>query len=85
MSKFNDNNNNSGNNKGNNGWNEDRNAPIRAYTTGELIELYDIKRHTWYRWMKKHAHVVGPKEGRVYTPKQVRIIFEQIDPPPASK
>jgi hypothetical protein len=62
---------------------EERNAPIRAYTSVELQQLYRIPRHTWYRWMKKHAEAIGPREGHFYTMKQVRIIFELLDPPPA--
>ena len=63
--------------------NEDRNAPIKAYTAAELRDLYGVSRHTWGRWMRKHRDAVGPMDGRIYTNQQVRIIFEKLDPPPA--
>lgn len=57
-------------------------APIQPYTSEELRALYKVKsRSTWYRWLKPHRPVIGWPAGRYYNNKQVRLIFQLIDPP----
>jgi hypothetical protein len=61
---------------------DDSFAPIQPYTSEELRALYKVKsRSTWYRWLKKHRAAIGWPVGRYYNNKQVRILFQVIDPP----
>lgn len=54
---------------------------IKAYTTKELISLYAISARTFRAWIKPFRGELGPFCGKVWTPKQVRIIISKIDPP----
>jgi len=54
---------------------------IRAYSIGELAALYEISVRTMNRWLKPHLEMIGKREGRFYTVKQVEIIFERLGLP----
>jgi hypothetical protein len=54
---------------------------IRAYSIGELATLYEVSVRTMNRWLKPHLEIIGKREGRFYTVKQVEIIFEQLGLP----
>jgi hypothetical protein len=57
-------------------------VPIIPYTSAELRALYRVKsRSTWTRWLKKHRAAIGWPIGRYYNNKQVRIMFQILDPP----
>lgn len=59
---------------------------IKTYTKSELAALYGISPKTLRGWMKKirkQLHETGYiKKQSILTPKQVKIIFEHLDPPP---
>ena len=54
---------------------------VRAYSIGELAGLYEISVRTMNRWLKPHLIIIGERQGRFYTVKQVEIIFEQLGLP----
>lgn len=54
---------------------------IRSYSIGELSKLYNMSVKTMNRWLKPHNEVIGKREGRYYTVKQVKMIFDLIGLP----
>lgn len=54
---------------------------VRAYKDWQLREMYGVSYKTWKRWLAPFSKEIGKVNGRLYTPKQVRIIFELLDPP----
>ena len=54
---------------------------IKAYSISELARMYGISNKTINRWMKPHTHLLGKREGRYYTARQVRIIFTKLGLP----
>lgn len=56
-------------------------TPVKPYTQFQLIEMYGVSRNTFIAWIEPHLEQIGELRGRCYTKKQVRIIFELIDPP----
>lgn len=54
---------------------------VRSYSIGELSKLYDMSVKTMNRWLKPHTHVIGKREGRYYTVKQIQIIFDLLGLP----
>jgi hypothetical protein len=54
---------------------------IRSYSIGELSKLYEQSVKTMNRWLKPHNDIIGKREGRYYTTKQVKQIFELIGLP----
>jgi len=54
---------------------------IRSYSIGELSKLYDMSVKTMNRWLKPHTEVIGKREGRYYTVKQIQQIFDLLGLP----
>lgn len=54
---------------------------VRSYSIGELSKLYDMSVKTMNRWLKPHTNVIGKREGRYYTVKQIQIIFDLLGLP----
>lgn len=54
---------------------------LKSYSIGELSKLYDQSVKTMNRWLKPHNDIIGKREGRYYTVKQVKKIFELIGLP----
>lgn len=50
-------------------------------TNKELAALYGISTKTLRTWLLMHQAHIGPKIGRYFTTRQVRIIFEHIGEP----
>ncbi len=60
---------------------EEKKTEIRAYQIFELCVLYGITYKTFKKWLRPHEHKVGEMLGKMYTPKQVIIIFECLGEP----
>ena len=60
---------------------ERKTVEVRAYSLGELAILYGISVRTMNRWLKPHMEIVGKRQGRFYTVKQIELIFEQLGLP----
>jgi hypothetical protein len=56
-------------------------APIKAYTLKQIAGLYGVSVQTLRGWIEKINDKVGERVGYIYTPAQVRIMFEHFDPP----
>ncbi len=54
----------------------------RAYSVKELAGLYGVSSFTMKKWLEPHRESVGEKQGRFYTPLQVKIIFDCLGEPP---
>lgn len=54
---------------------------LKAYTTRELAEIYEISEKVMRQWIALFEDQVGKKQGRYYTPKQAKIIFEKLGIP----
>lgn len=58
---------------------------IRTYTRIELCESYNITSATFNTWLKpfiSELTAIGyTKKQRIFTPKQVKLIFERLDFP----
>ena len=54
---------------------------VKAYTISELAALYSISTKAFKTWLKPHAQEIGQRQGRYFTTRQVRIIFEKIGMP----
>ena len=54
---------------------------IQAYTPSELAAIYGMKWGVMNQWLKYLEQYTGPRIGRYYTPRQVKIIFEHLGLP----
>jgi uncharacterized protein YjcR len=54
---------------------------IRPYTLSELAAMYGVSAKTMRTWMLPHKESIGKRVGRLYTTKQVDIIFEKLGLP----
>lgn len=55
--------------------------PIKPYTVNEICGLYNISRHVFFSWIKLIRKDIGVIRGKIFTPKQVRVIFDHVGPP----
>lgn len=56
-------------------------TPITAYNTKQLAQLYNISPDTFRNWIKPFKETIGKRSGHLYTPKQVKIIFDSLGEP----
>ncbi|MGN7787191.1 hypothetical protein ACTJIJ_21840 [Niabella sp. 22666] len=54
---------------------------LKPYSLSELADIYEVCVRTIKRWLLPHQHRIGERQGRYYTVKQVKIIFEQLGMP----
>ena len=54
---------------------------LKAYSLKELSGLYGCSAKTIKTWLAPLKNEVGPRVGRFYTPKQIKIIFEKLGVP----
>lgn len=47
----------------------------------ELSRLYNVSEYTMRRWLKPIREQLGDRVGQKYTPKQVQLIFDHLNPP----
>jgi hypothetical protein len=52
-----------------------------ASTLKQLAKQYKVDKRTLIDWLKPFKERVGERTGRIYTPKQVGIIFECLGEP----
>ncbi len=55
--------------------------PLRPYCLKELAALYDVHPRTIKVWLAPFIEVIGEKNGRYYTIRQVEVIFNKIGEP----
>jgi transposase len=59
----------------------EKTTAVKAYSQKEIIALYGVSRKIFIKWLAPFTNDVGTLVGKIYTPKQVRIIFQKLDPP----
>lgn len=52
-----------------------------CYNYKQLAQLYGVSYETLKRWITPIADEIGPVEGRILNPRQVRLIFERLGKP----
>lgn len=56
-------------------------AAVKPYSMKQLYTLYQVSDKTFTRWLKPYRQLVGQRNGNLYTPKQVDIIFSLLGVP----
>ena len=51
---------------------------LKAYSQGELAEIYEVDGRTFKRWLAPFVKDIGDRRGRYYTIWQVKKIFEKL-------
>lgn len=54
---------------------------IRTCTLKELSVYYKCSDKTMRKWVERFEQEVGPRMGKLYTPRQVRVIVEKLGEP----
>ena len=49
--------------------------------TKQLAALYKVNTETFNKWLKPFKKKIGKRIGNLYTPKQVKIIFDCLGEP----
>lgn len=55
---------------------------VKPYSTSELAHLYHISIPTMRKWLRAHELFIGKRVGRIYSVKQVVVIFDRLGMPP---
>jgi len=63
---------------------ETHEAPIKAYSIGELAQLYGFTTKTILKWVNLIPDL-GDRIGRYYNPAQVKKIFDHCGAPEINK
>lgn len=53
----------------------------RAKTLKDLAIEYGVSEDVFRNWIRPFKDEIGKRVGFFYTPKQIRIIYERLDPP----
>lgn len=61
--------------------NKESHKEPEAMTITQLAALYKVCPRTLAKWLKPYIDDIGEKEGYIYKPIQVKIIFEKIGEP----
>jgi hypothetical protein len=54
---------------------------LKAYSLKELAGFYECSLKIMRTWLKPFEKEIGPRIGHYYTPKQVKVIFENLGIP----
>ncbi len=54
---------------------------IKPQTKQELAQSYGVTARTLTNWLNPHQEQIGKRQGHMYTPKQVQIIYEILGEP----
>lgn len=57
------------------------NRNLKPLSKMQLANAYNISLETLNSWLKPFKSQIGEYRGRLFTPKQVKIIFEQLGEP----
>ena len=56
-------------------------SEIKPYRTKDLAHLYGVTIKTMISWLKPIREHLGEQTARMWTPKQVKQIFDHLNPP----
>lgn len=54
---------------------------LKAYSKKEVAGLYDVSAKILKTWLIPFEQEIGKRQGRLYTPKQVKVIFDKLGIP----
>lgn len=54
---------------------------LKAYSKGDLMELYNVSWKVLKVWLKPYEEEIGPRIGHFYTPKQAKVILDKLGIP----
>jgi len=54
---------------------------IRTLTLTELAHLYNVSNKTMHQWLKRAGLIKNKRTGYLFTPKEVKEIFEKLGEP----
>ena len=54
---------------------------MKAYSFKEVAVMYEVSIKTLHTWLTPFKNEIGKKEGRYYTPKQIKVIFDKLGLP----
>ena len=57
------------------------NAHVKPYCYKELETLFGVSRKTLKTWLRPFWKDIGQKQGRYFTIKQIKVIFEKVGMP----
>jgi len=52
---------------------------IRPMTIQQLADRWGVSRRTVRRWLRPFADEIGPRQGNMFTPQQVKIILGHLE------
>ena len=58
-----------------------RQIELRAYSKKELAGMYKISGKSLKTWLVPFEKEIGPRIGRFYSPRQMKIIFDKLGVP----
>jgi len=50
-------------------------------TLTELAAKYGVSNKTMYSWLKRKKIIKNKREGYLFTPKEIRVIYEELGEP----
>lgn len=60
---------------------QDKEIKPKAMNKTKLAALYNVHIDTFSKWLEPFSDKIGNVTGRIFTPKQVEIIFECLGEP----
>lgn len=55
---------------------------IRSYTKKQLISMYSVSKNTFHAWLVRNPRLKKLSGAhRIYTPKEVELIFQELGEP----
>ncbi|HMT36095.1 MAG TPA: DUF4248 domain-containing protein [Chitinophagaceae bacterium] len=54
---------------------------VKAYSKKELAQLYCVSVKVLRTWLKPFKNTIGNYDGKMYTPKQIKTIFDCLGEP----
>jgi hypothetical protein len=57
---------------------DNKGIKLKAYSPGELAEMYEVDGRTFNRWIEPFKEEIGERRGRYYNIAQVKTIFKRL-------
>lgn len=62
-----------------------KDIPIKIYAPCELARIYGVDKKTLKKWLAPFVKLIGVRNGRFFSIKQVRLIFKCLGSPNPKK
>lgn len=60
---------------------EENKPMVKAMTLTELARKYEVSNKTMFSWLKRKGIIKGKRDGYLFTPKEIKIIYEKLGEP----